>query len=633
MTSRVDRRYPIAVGVIAVVAAAAYLWAARNGTVHNYYTPAAVSMSQSLSSFLFGAYDSSGFAGIDKIPGALWPQAASVAVFGYSTWAILVPEAIASALTVILCYLGVARWLGRPTGLAAAAVYATTPLVVALAQTNVPEPWFALCLAAAAYLALRAVQSPGRGLWWLMGTGLAIGAAFQVKMLEAWILVPAVFVPYLVAARPRALTRLWHVVATGVVTLAASLWWVLLISAVPSADRPWVGGSNGDSAWEMVFGYNGLGRFGIGSDRSFVADFAGSPGLSRLIGPQLAVDVGWFLPLAALALVIGLVVTWRRPRLDVERAGYLLFGLWLVPAVLVMAFAEGIHTFYVLLYAIPVAALAAGGARQSLVWWRDDRRWPLITILVAQAAWTCWLVLRADEHLWVVAVVAAGALIAILGFARGALRTAVGAAAVALLIAPLVWAMGATGPVNAINPSAGPATMGGPGAGRGMPGNGSGSGAGPDATAMTPPPGAMTDGGPTGGPAGAMPGGAGATADIAALQEWLSTHDAGSRYLLATDSRTAGPLILAGLPGVMAMGGGFDGSDPTPTADELATMVAGGELRYVLQSGDQGGMPGPRGGASSATATDRSTWIEQNCTAVSDAPTSQGTLLDCASSP
>lgn len=145
--------------------------------------------------------------------------------------------------------------------------------------------WFALALCIVAYLTMRAVRS-GR-LVGLLAAGLAVAAAFQVKMLEAWMVYPALALAYLVAApRPR-WTRVWHTLVAGLVSIAASLWWIVLVTVTPAAERPWVGGTADNSAWSMVFGYNGFGRV-TGAQGTFIANFAGDAGLSRLVGSQSA---------------------------------------------------------------------------------------------------------------------------------------------------------------------------------------------------------------------------------------------------------------------------------------------------------------------------------------------------------
>ncbi|MBU6245500.1 MAG: glycosyltransferase family 39 protein [Actinomycetales bacterium] len=183
-----DPWVPYAVTAIAVLLAGLYGLAASSANLHDYYTPAVVSMSQGLGQFVYGAFDSAGWSGIDKIPGSLWPQALSVAALGPSAWSVVLPEVLATIATVVVLYLAVARWRGRMAGLVAAAVYATTPLVAVLSRSNVPEVWFSLAAVISAYFLIRAIQT-GR-LPWLILAGLGIAAAFQVKMMEAWMLYP-----------------------------------------------------------------------------------------------------------------------------------------------------------------------------------------------------------------------------------------------------------------------------------------------------------------------------------------------------------------------------------------------------------------------------------------------------------
>ncbi len=63
--------------------------------------------------------------------------------------------------------------------------------------------------------------------------------------------------------RPGSRRRLWQLGVAGVVMLAVSLSWIALYTFTPASDRPYVDGSTDNSAIAMVFGYNGLERFGI----------------------------------------------------------------------------------------------------------------------------------------------------------------------------------------------------------------------------------------------------------------------------------------------------------------------------------------------------------------------------------
>ncbi len=647
-----SRRWvPWTVTAMAIAAGVLYAFGAAHANLHDYYTPAVVSMSNSWHAFVFGSYDSAGWAGVDKIPGALWPQAASVAVFGPSTWSVVLPEALATVATIVVVYLAASRWRGRIAGLAAAAVYATMPLAAALAKSNVPEVWFGLALALAAYFAIRAVQS-GR-IWWLIAAGLAVSAGFQVKMLEAWMVYPALAIAYLVGAPRAPWTRIWHVAVAGAISILASLWWIALVWLTPATSRPWVGGTADDSAWSMVFGYNGLGRV-TGAQGSFVASFAGDAGLSRLVGPQVSVDVAWFLPLAVAAALLGVVLGLRAWKDGAEArarlGGYLLFGLWLIPVALVMAYSAGIHTFYVLAFAPAIATLV--GAIAAEAWdalpGRAARTWIVAAILL-QTAWTAWLVVRAGDHSWLLAVVPLFSLAAVALTLAGR-RAGLVIASIGLLLAPAAWAVGTIAHGDAINPSAGTSASMGPGGGAGTHLNDAG---GPPPgmqapsgmqapTGMPPGGGPATSGPGNSGPGSSGPGGAVAfdSSQARELRTWLESHSPRTQYLVAADSRVAGQLLLAQAPGVIALGGGFNASDPTPTAAELQSLVGNGQLRYVIAS-DDAGMRGPGEGApggampgmsgtSQQVTQERTAWITANCAAVTDAPAAAGTVYDCA---
>ena len=92
------------------------------------------------------------------------------------------------------------------------------------------------------------------------------------------------------------------------------------------------------------------------------------------------------------------------------------------------------------------------------------------------------------------------------------------------------------------------------------------------------------------GGAGGFPGDAAGTDD--ALVAWLVAHHGEETWLVAVGSANqAGPLQLASGVPVMAMGG-FMGSDPAPTLEQLQAYVRDGSLRYVLLGEGRGGGPG-----------------------------------------
>src|SRR3954464_7403457 len=123
-----------------VLAGALNLWAlSRNGWANDYYAGAVRSMAGSWHAFLYGSLDPGGVMTVDKPPMALWVQALSVRVFGFSSWAMLVPQALMGVGTVALAYDLTRRVFGRPAGFVAGLVLTLTPITVAISRHNNPD--------------------------------------------------------------------------------------------------------------------------------------------------------------------------------------------------------------------------------------------------------------------------------------------------------------------------------------------------------------------------------------------------------------------------------------------------------------------------------------------------------------
>jgi 4-amino-4-deoxy-L-arabinose transferase-like glycosyltransferase len=127
------------VAVIAALAGLSYAWQLGRDPLEIYYAAAVRSMSGSWHDFIYGAFDPAGTVTLDKLPGAFWLQALSVRVFGYSTWAVVLPHAAEGVLTIVVLYLAVEKVAGRAAGLIAALVLAASPAVVALDRGNISD--------------------------------------------------------------------------------------------------------------------------------------------------------------------------------------------------------------------------------------------------------------------------------------------------------------------------------------------------------------------------------------------------------------------------------------------------------------------------------------------------------------
>jgi len=367
---------------IAALAGLAYGWGMNGAALEDFYGAAARSMSSSWHNFFFGAFDPAGTVSVDKLPGALWPQALSLRIFGFHVWAIVLPQVIEGVLTILVLYRAVRRLSGPLAGLVAAAVLATSPVTVALNRGNVADSLLILLLVLAADATSAALVS-GR-LRTLLLAGMWVGLAFQAKMLSAWLVLPALAAAYLLAAAPPLRTRLWHVALAGAVTVVVSLSWMVVVSLVPSHERPYVDGTQNDSLFSQVFDYNGISRLGrsnvfagAGHPAQFLVQLsekvsapahAVPPGPARLLSGVFGRDDGWLLP-AALIAAVAILLERRRARADRRdpmRALVVLWGTWLV--LLWAFFSAGGYPNSYYVAALSPATAALCGAGLALAW-------------------------------------------------------------------------------------------------------------------------------------------------------------------------------------------------------------------------------------------------------------------------
>ncbi|WP_049807063.1 glycosyltransferase family 39 protein [Pseudofrankia inefficax] len=443
--------------VLLAATAALYLWdLGASGYGNTFYAAAVQAGTLSWKAMFFGSLDSSNYITVDKPPASLWLMALSGRIFGFSSWSMLVPDALCGVASVGVLFAAVRRVAGPRAGLLAGLLCALTPVAALMFRFNNPDALLVLTMVVGGYCVTRAVE---RGSWrWILLAGVAVGFGFLTKMLQAFLVLPAFALVYLIAAPPAFLRRVGHVLLGGVGVVVGAGWWVATVELWPSGSRPFVGGSQNDSELGLAFGYNGFGRI-FGGDgnrggaprggaatsalrdaltrRAATGDlpgfpggngapgrggggfggFGGSAGIGRLFSQNFGAQISWLLPAALILLVGGLWATRRAARTDLARAGLVLWGGWLVGSGLVFSYMKGtIHEYYSIALAPSVGATVAIGA---LVLWRD--REDLISRLFLAASfgvsgwWAYRLLGRIDWESWLrVPVLVAGVLAALL---------------------------------------------------------------------------------------------------------------------------------------------------------------------------------------------------------------------------
>ncbi len=600
-------------GLLLVITAVLYLWNLEaTGYANSFYAAAIQAGSKDWTALLFGSLDAGNAITVDKPPAALWIPALAGRIFGFSALSMLIPQALMGVAAVGLLYLTIKRVSGPAAGLLAGGALALTPVAALMFRFNNPDAMLTMCLVLAAYLTTRAIEKAG---WkWLAAAGAVIGLAFLTKMLQGFLIVPALALAYLWAAPTTLGRRFLHLfaAAAGIAVVAGS--YVVLFQLTPTSVRPYMAGSETNSFLELTFGYNGLGRItGSGGGLAGAGNlggnaggpggngnvgFGGAAGITRMFGTSFGGEVSWLLPAALILLVAGLWFTRREARTSKTRAALLLWGGWLVVTAGIFSFMSGtVHPYYSVALAPAIAALAGIG---SLELWRGRAYWPARVVLavtvLATSVWSA--VLLGRDPAWlpglrlivvVLGVLAAAALLLrVDSLVAIPARLRKAATAGVVILALLAGGLGGTAwtLATAAQPHSGSIPTSGPTAsamgGFGAAGRTAGDGA-------------------DGGAAGGGPGGETSSTELTALLK-----SSGTKWSAIVSGATqAASLELATGTSVIALGG-WNGGDPYPTLAQFQAMVDRGEIGYFI-SGGMGGMGGGRGGNSEVA-----TWVAAN---------------------
>lgn len=601
------------------------------GYANHYYTAAVKSMLESWHNFFFVAAEPGGSVSVDKPPLGLWIEAASAAVFGVNTFGVLFPELLSGILSILLVHYLVKRQFGDAAGLLAALALAITPVVVATDRNNTIDSILILFLLLAAWAWIKATET--HKLSYLLLGAVLVGLAFNVKMLQAYLPLPAFVALYFLGANEKMWKKLLKLLLAGGVLLAVSLSWVTIVDLTPASQRPYVGSSSDNSEMNLLIGYNGLSRlFGMGRT-SFSFSITGGNGLSggglgnstlpgsgarqggngggfngnggtfnfgnlfngggmpgggggmmgdegqvgflRLVTGPLSREASWLLPVALLGLLALLGLKWHWPFSPRQQAA-VLWGGWLLVTGAFFSVAGFFHQYYLSMLGAPIAALAGIGLVELWHMFRQ-KTWLGVCLFAAVAAVTLWLQFHTAETAmltvpWRVEVWAAAAAgIAVVIVAALHNRRWLAGAGFSLAIAALLVTPGIWSGLTAVYASVN----------QSLP-------AAYDGTTR-----ALMDSG-------------GLQVDQSLLA-YLEQNTQGDEYLMAVPSSMQGAdyVIATGRP-VLYLGG-FMGNDPVASGADLQKLVQEGDLRYIYYNSNRGGF----GGQGSVVS-----WVQQNCQVV-----------------
>jgi 4-amino-4-deoxy-L-arabinose transferase-like glycosyltransferase len=260
MRRPVRARQWVVLGAITAAAAALRLILIGKVAPDPFYDAAVRSMGLSWHNFFFGAFEPGASVSIDKPPVDLWLQVVSVKVFGFTSTTLKLPEAFAGIATVPLLFLAVRRMWSTNAGLAAAAALAVLPVDVITSRSDTMDGVMMMLIVLALLLILRACDT-GRSRWLLAGAAV-MGLAFDVKILESLVALPALALIALMGFPAPRGRRVLALAAAGAVYVVVALAWLTATLLVPAHDRPWAIGASNGSAWNAVFVFNGSDRLG-----------------------------------------------------------------------------------------------------------------------------------------------------------------------------------------------------------------------------------------------------------------------------------------------------------------------------------------------------------------------------------
>ncbi|WP_410604158.1 ArnT family glycosyltransferase [Amycolatopsis sp. lyj-90] len=576
---------PAVFGLLAATALL-YFWnLTASGYGNSFYAAAVQSGTQDWKAWLFGSLDAGNVLTVDKPPAALWVTTAFARLFGFSSFTVLAPQALMGVASVGLLYLTVKRTSGPVAGLFAGAALAVTPVAALMFKFNNPDALLTLLLIAGAYCTVRAIEKASPR--WLAFAGVAIGFGFLTKMMQAFLVLPAFGLAYLIAAPTSLGKRLLHLLGAVFSVVVSAGWFIALVDLWPTGSRPYIGGSTDDSLLELALGYNGLGRiFGgsgggggggmmVGGAGGGNVGFGGESGLTRMFGASFGGEVSWLLPAALIGLVAGLWFTRRAAGTDRTRAALIVWGGWMLVTSLVFSYMSGIvHPYYAVALAPSIAAVVAISGTSL---WRGRAhlapRVVLSLMIAASAVWAYILLDRDADWLpalrWIIAGLGlVTATVVLVGVPPRRRLVAVVATVAVLTVGLGTTAYGIETASQAHSgsiPTSGPSSSGEPrGMGMGME--------------------------------------EGSSAELGTVLAATTTKWAAA----TSSSQSAANLELASGKSVIGIGG-WSGSDPAPTLAEFQRYVADGDITYYVEGGRGGG---PGGGSDEIAE-----WVAANFTA------------------
>ena len=593
-----DFQWRIAVGALVLFSGFTNFWGLKDVERSEYYAATTKSMSLNLSNFIFGSMDPGGTISIDKIPGSFWIPAILVKLFGFNTLLITLPSAITAIAATLVITFVIKKYYGRTAGLIAGSILATTPIVVAIARTNQPYGIYFFTIAMAIRFSIIALNENSRR--HLIWAGLWIGIAFHTYMLLAWVLWPPLIIGYLCTSQSLK-NKIQHLSIAGFVSLFSSSLWLFVVQFTPASQRPYLGGTNNNSALEMVFGYNGFGRFtdrlqastGLTS-RTFTPPFGGDPGVFRFFNTYLMGQITWLLLTSIISMFLLIYLKEKSPT-------FIFASAYLLIQIIIFSMVQGMHQFYVATISLPIAIIISMAVREFA-----NKKKPIFIISVMTVSvFSAFFITLKVQHFYFLSpffqllLFLTFIALSITPVRRIPKNTASAVFILAIILTPAIWSVDTIRRSDPFNPMAGPTY-----------------------SEL-----ALEKFNKTSNKLGG----------IVNQREFIKIEPeeyqkvvkyirskTNSKFALATFNGAAAPFITSTTDLIYPVGG-FNGQDPEPSLSKFVSQVSNGEIRFVLADSDS------QGGIKSENQTRIQEWVRDNC--INDPYEKSGfRLFDCKQS-
>ena len=271
-----------AIALTLIVALGAFLRLYQLGAYsigNTYYAATVKSTLTSPANFFFGSFEPGGSVTVDKLPVGFWIQTLSASILGVNGFALALPNALAGIGSILLVYYLGKEQFNRGAALVSALTLAVIPVTVSTERNNTIDGLLVFVLLLATWAVWKSVQS-GKFRYLLLDAFI-VGVGFTIKMLQAYMIIPALYALYFFGAKQGWFTRIWHLGVATLLLLIVSLSWAVTVDLIPAENRPFIGSSEDNTVLELIIGHNGLSRLGLNDNKKK----DGGDGGSRPLAP------------------------------------------------------------------------------------------------------------------------------------------------------------------------------------------------------------------------------------------------------------------------------------------------------------------------------------------------------------